>query len=320
MDSSAFNPNITIGAYQIGVLISYVLFGVMTTQTYIYYSRFPDDSPKLKAFVAFFWVCEVTHALCIGHTLYTYTISDYGHPERLDNPETFLVTAAFFAGIIGACAQGFFAFRIYRLSEKLLIPILCWFMAFLRMLGAIVLLATAGRKIPVKIYEMHWTWLITALWSVSTANDLVITMALVTILVRQRTYAQRRTVALVDKLIVWTIETGMLTSSAAIAMLACFVAMKTNFIWLGIFAILSRLYSNSLLASLNSRTTLRALNEVSQPYSIPVGLQSWLSSSIVNEAQIGLASSEIQMTKVTQITYDTEPTGDQSNKSTSEEV
>jgi hypothetical protein len=65
-------------------------------------------------------------------------------------------------------------------------------MSFLRMLGAIVLLATAGRKIPVKIYEMHWTWLITALWSFSTANDLVITMALVTILVRQRTYAQRR--------------------------------------------------------------------------------------------------------------------------------
>jgi hypothetical protein len=39
------------GALQIGVLISYVLFGVTTTQTYIYYSRFPDDSPKLKAFV-----------------------------------------------------------------------------------------------------------------------------------------------------------------------------------------------------------------------------------------------------------------------------
>jgi hypothetical protein len=39
------------GAYQIGVLVSYALFGVTTTQTYIYYSRFPDDSLKLKTLV-----------------------------------------------------------------------------------------------------------------------------------------------------------------------------------------------------------------------------------------------------------------------------
>jgi hypothetical protein len=39
------------GAYQIGVLVSYMLFGVTTAQTYIYYGRFPDDSPKFKALV-----------------------------------------------------------------------------------------------------------------------------------------------------------------------------------------------------------------------------------------------------------------------------
>jgi hypothetical protein len=39
------------GVFQIGVLISYVLFGVTTTQAYIYYSRFPDDSPKIKGLV-----------------------------------------------------------------------------------------------------------------------------------------------------------------------------------------------------------------------------------------------------------------------------
>jgi hypothetical protein len=40
------------GALQIGVFVSHVLFGVTTTQTYIYYSRFPDDSPKIKALVS----------------------------------------------------------------------------------------------------------------------------------------------------------------------------------------------------------------------------------------------------------------------------
>ncbi|KAJ7119033.1 hypothetical protein C8R44DRAFT_789884 [Mycena epipterygia] len=38
--------------------------------------------------------------------------------------------------------------------------------------------------------------------------------------------------------------------------------MKNNFLWVAVYAVVSRLYANSLLASLNSRTTLRAMDEV----------------------------------------------------------
>ncbi|KAJ7867156.1 hypothetical protein B0H13DRAFT_2560281 [Mycena leptocephala] len=100
----SLNLNTTLGAFQIGVLVSYVLFGVTTTQTYIYYSRFPDDSLKLKVLVAFVWICEVGHALCIGHSLYVYTISDYAHPERVLGPAPkSLETTSIFSGVIGAC-------------------------------------------------------------------------------------------------------------------------------------------------------------------------------------------------------------------------
>ncbi len=40
-----------LGSFEIGGLISYVLFGVTTTQTYIYHTRFPDDPYKLKVLV-----------------------------------------------------------------------------------------------------------------------------------------------------------------------------------------------------------------------------------------------------------------------------
>jgi adenine-specific DNA glycosylase len=49
MDSSILATS--LGALQIGIFVSHVLFGVTTTQTYIYYTRFPEDSPKLKALV-----------------------------------------------------------------------------------------------------------------------------------------------------------------------------------------------------------------------------------------------------------------------------
>ncbi|KAJ7912671.1 hypothetical protein B0H13DRAFT_2327025 [Mycena leptocephala] len=217
---ASFNPDTTIGAYQIGVLVSYVLFGVTTTQTYIYFSRFSEDSPKLKALVAFVWVCEVAHALCIGHTLYTITISDYMHPERLAGAAPIsLEMAVLFHGIIASCGMH------NGLQNGLIHPYLLLAMSFLRMLGDIGIVVTAVPMTALGTYEVQFRWLVTALWSVSTVNDFTITATLVSLLYIQRSNAQRRTAALVDKLIVWTIETGMLTSLAGLGSLAFFVAM-----------------------------------------------------------------------------------------------
>lgn len=46
-----FNANTTLGAVQIGVLVSTCLFGVVTVQAYIYSSRFPKDPRRIKFLV-----------------------------------------------------------------------------------------------------------------------------------------------------------------------------------------------------------------------------------------------------------------------------
>ncbi|KAJ7889268.1 hypothetical protein B0H13DRAFT_1888103 [Mycena leptocephala] len=258
MDPAAsFNLNTTLGALQIGVLISYMLFGVTTTQTYIYYSRFPDDSRKLKALVAVVWVCEIVHALCVGHALYMYTISAYAHPERLAGPlPVSLDTSVLLSSGIVLCVQGFFSFRIYAFSGKLYVCILIWVMIFLRLLGSIIIFITTLRMPSLPHYEMQWEWLLTAVWCVSAANDLVIAATLAVLLRNRRTDVQRRydfgiasefkvthipcrTAALVDKLILWSIETGMLTSATSIAGLACFLTME-NFIFLASYVVGAR--------------------------------------------------------------------------------
>ncbi|KAF7348633.1 hypothetical protein MVEN_01381300 [Mycena venus] len=310
---ASFNPDVTIGAFQIGVLVSYVLFGVMTTQMYIYYTRFPDDSLKLKVLVAFVWqeisdlttsahlsasvnrVCELVHALCIGHTLYVWTISDYGHPERLITvtPKSFDMSLLS-AGSMVACVQGFFAFRIYRFSRKIIIPIIILIMTFLRLVGTIVLFATAWKMRSMDGYIAQWRWLATCIWSVTAAIDLTITTTLVFLLHRERDNVHRRTAATVDKLILWTLETGFLTSMGEIIELACFIAMNNNFIWLALYAVAPRLFSNSLLASLNSRATLRSMNEGNQMISLP------------NLAPANaLLTGNADMTKSTPIVHDT---------------
>ncbi|KAJ6572195.1 hypothetical protein B0H19DRAFT_1132904 [Mycena capillaripes] len=305
----SFNVNTTIGALQIGVLVSYVLFGVTTTQTYIYYSRFPEDSRKLKALVGFVWLCELAQALCIGHVLYTYTISDYAHPERLLGavPKSSAITVVFSAQVI-ACVQGFFSLRIYRLSNKMCIPVVIWVLVLTRLVMAIILFVLALEMKSLLGVLIQSQWLATSLWIISTASDLAITVTLVILLRKQRADVRTRTAVLVDKIILWTVETGMLTSAWGIATLICFTTMKTNFIWIGLFVVASRLFSNSLLASLNSRAKLRAMNEVSLPLSLHL------------TSTIGSPSANLQVTKITHIADDATPSSVQRDKAVSEEV
>ncbi|KAJ7032723.1 hypothetical protein C8F04DRAFT_644527 [Mycena alexandri] len=273
MESPAirFDPNPTLGALQIGVLISCLLFGLTTMQTYIYYTRFPDDPRMLKALVAFVWSCELALVVCSADTLYRYTILDYGHPERLlQRTPSSLEAAVFFCGIIAASVQSFFSHRIYSLSKTLYIPLLTWILSFLRLLASTTAFVSGLLMVNFVSYEAQWGWLGISLWSVSTANDFIIAGTLVFFLIRQRRNAQKTTAAVVDRLIAWTIETGMATSAFGIATLICYLTMAGNFIWIGLFIVGARLFSNSLLASLNSRVTLRALSEASLSHSTPV--------------------------------------------------
>jgi len=253
-----FNPDNTLGAYQIGVLVSLVLFGVMSTQTYIYYGRFPTDTRNMKLMVAFVWVLEFAQAICISIALYKWTITSFGVPLIVP-PKTFDISI-FFSGVISACVQGFFSFRIYTLSRTLFIPIISWFLSFLRLVVGTAVFITAYRMTALPIFEAQFGWLITTAASVGVGNDLLITVTLVLVLQKQRGEVQARTVPLVDRLIIWTMETGLMTTVASLATLICFLTMKGNLVWGGVFVVVSRLYSNSVLASLNSRETLRTMN------------------------------------------------------------
>ncbi|KAJ7803538.1 hypothetical protein B0H14DRAFT_1636925 [Mycena olivaceomarginata] len=253
-----------IGAYEIGVLVSYVLFGVTTTQTYTYYSRFTDNSRKLKGLVALVWVCELGHALCVARALYFYTTADCMHPNILNQSPWALDMAFVIVALIVACVQAFFGFRIYMLSKRLYIPVVIWIAALLRLAGGIAtpLWALQGLVVRARL-------LMVSTWNVGVANDLLMTATLVVLLRRQRADVHKRTVALADKIIAWSIETAMMTSAVAIAELICFLMMPKNWTWIAISTIEARMFANSFLASLNGRTTLRAIGDAPLTFVIP---------------------------------------------------
>ncbi|KAF7375721.1 hypothetical protein MSAN_00461600 [Mycena sanguinolenta] len=219
----------TFGALLVGSLISYVLLGAVMMQVYVYYGRFPNDSLIVKIMVGVAWCAELANGIGLAVSLYTLIITNFGHPERL----VFSPRLYWSLPLWELWVQGFFAFRIYILSKSLWIPCHCWALSLFRLIPAYVIVLGFGTREPVAEFLERWGTLFNAIWAASAANDLLIAGTLVFLLYRQRSGALNRTAAIVDRMIEWTIETGMITS---IIMLSFFIAMPDNFMWLAFFA------------------------------------------------------------------------------------
>lgn len=88
------------------------------------------------------------------------------------------------------------------------------------------------------------------------ASDLSVTLASSWLLVKSRT-GFRRTDTIINTLMLYTVNTGLIVSIDAALSLITYVAMPDNFVFLGFYLLLSKLYLNSYLAMLNARDDLR---------------------------------------------------------------
>ncbi|KII83837.1 hypothetical protein PLICRDRAFT_443514 [Plicaturopsis crispa FD-325 SS-3] len=246
-----------LGATEIGILFSLCLFGVVSSQTYTYFRRFLDDERWMKALVGAIWICELVYSVCVSITLYTMTVKDFSRPSSLITPPLGTDICILVAGTISALTQAFFARRIRILSGRLPLAIMCWALCVARFAISFMATVESFGTTTWIVYIAGGRWTSVSLLGASVFTDLLIAGSLCYYLLRERSRAITPTVAILDKLLVWTIHNGLLTSVASLTMLITFLAAPGNFTWLGIFMFLPRLFSMSLLGSLNARTSLR---------------------------------------------------------------
>ncbi|KDR74781.1 hypothetical protein GALMADRAFT_280165 [Galerina marginata CBS 339.88] len=257
MVSPTHDIHTTLGALLVGLLASCCLFGISTTQAYIYFSHFHKDRFYLKTLVVLVWSWELAHYVCLFYSFYFFAVVGYGNPNFLLNAPTAFNVAIGISGVISTLVQTFFADRIRVLSEKLFIPVVCWTLSLVR-LGTAFLTMSEAIKTPAVIpFAVEWKWLVVLTLAVGLAVDVTIAVSLSYYLKTKNKKLNPRTSFVVDRVTRWTIETGLLTSLTALAVLICYVTMPRNFIWLGFYQVMARVYSNSLLASLNGRRILR---------------------------------------------------------------
>ncbi|KAI0959388.1 hypothetical protein AcW1_004224 [Taiwanofungus camphoratus] len=247
----------TMGAAFIGVVVAAVLYGVSCVQLLYYYARYPTDAWHLKFLVAAVWLFDTVHQALITHTVYTYLVTNFSNPPILGIIIWSLIIEVLFNGFTALLVQSFYALRIWKLSSQNI-----W-------ITAIVMLLILGEFSCVLAYailaiQMHTfaelsqlKGLSMSVNAIAAAGDLVIALSLCFMLHRSRT-GFRRSDGLINKLIVFTVNTGLLTSVCAVCSLIAIVVLPGTFIYICFYFTLGRLYTNSILATLNARSILRA--------------------------------------------------------------
>ncbi|KAI0667833.1 hypothetical protein C8Q78DRAFT_951675, partial [Trametes maxima] len=101
----------------------------------------------------------------------------------------------------------------------------------------------------------QFTWLISAGFGCAVGADLILTSTLICVLCRSRT-GFKSTDSMIDVLIVYSINTGLITGIFSLLSLIFAVVAPNNLIYIGLNMVSTRSYANSVLAVLNTRRSL----------------------------------------------------------------
>jgi len=248
----------TYGAILLGAFVASSLSGVFWVQCIIYFRCFPRDSRTMKGFVLFVWMMELAHTGLVWSAMWTSFIDNFGAVHYVDHIPPTIALSVVLTAALTFLTHCLFAHRMYHLSEykKYYLPSLVIFLALFRLTAASV---SGGEMIHIRSYTLfreQFRWLFSLGLSLSSAVDILITLSLF-FLLRKRRQQSIALHSIIDNLLLYAFEIGTLTSAATVASLICWIKLDNSLIFLGLHFVIGKLYANSLLATLNSRNTLR---------------------------------------------------------------
>lgn len=251
----------TFGALLIGAFIATALSGVVTTQVLLYMKLFPIDEASTKAIVAAVWTLDTGHTCLVLASIWIYFIQFYGESTRIDEiPKTLAITIQLTA-ILTFIVHCFYSRRIHKVSRgdwRITLPILIF--AFLRLCSATLCTAEMIHTKTFTSFRANFRWLFTLGLALSCLVDILISVFL-TYALQSNRRASTSLDHVINSVILYTLETGSLTGAATVISMIFWLVMPYNLIFMGMHFVISKLYANSLLATLNSRRLIQQEHE-----------------------------------------------------------
>ncbi|KAJ3569406.1 hypothetical protein NP233_g5065 [Leucocoprinus birnbaumii] len=213
------------GPVLIGLLFNVLVYGIIIGQCYAYFTTYKKDPLWTKMLVSTLVVVDIAMTVVIAHFLYDGVILHFGDFEYLTVADWHVMASPIMTGFVSIIVQLFYVSRIHALIKKRYFTVIMILLSFGSVVGACLTTWKVSRSL---IYAQFQSW--------------------------DRAYKVgfKQSDIVIDRIIRVAVQTGLLTSMAAIANMVSFLADSTGTHF--IFNLpLSNLYTTSLLTSLNSR-------------------------------------------------------------------
>nr|GAT58094.1 predicted protein [Mycena chlorophos] len=251
-----------------GTVMNWALMGALAVQVFIYFHAFPHDRLPNKLIVLFVVVAELLQTLGDSHDTVQTFGAHWGNFNALDLVGWSWFSVPILGSAIGCVGQLFFAWRIYVIGARkvYLAPLIIVIITIFQFGAGIwtgIQIIQAGRfsLLTFKAMKPPVAWL-----AATAAADILIVLFTAYYLLKARSPGfSSRTTAAVNRIIMVTIETGIPCAAFALVDLALFVKYQGNNYHLGTCIWLSKVYSNSILAILNSRAQIGHATSGTEP-------------------------------------------------------
>ncbi|KAI0729742.1 hypothetical protein C8Q72DRAFT_912676 [Fomitopsis betulina] len=245
--SSVMSPSQTVsnllGPLALGILLASIVFGINCLQVYLYCTRFSQRDPAaLKVYVAALMATDCAHVVLSAFIYYHYTVDCFEDQHALERVYWPVLIQVLVGSALGTMVRQFFVYRIYRLCgrHRVIISMIIS-MSSIFALASSIAYSVIGTNHAIHLIVMYA--LNTCILNTYDVSQCALTLKL--------TSPQRSTRVL------------------ALATLVTFIVYTQTTIYTAFWFLLIRVYTCSMLSTLNSRENIRQVLDSQDLLSFP---------------------------------------------------
>ncbi|KAL1752486.1 hypothetical protein FB107DRAFT_250765 [Schizophyllum commune] len=311
----AANPvELPLGMLLIGLIISSALYGLVFLQGYIYFRNYPNDATWLKVTRS---LMDTVATALSGRGVYNYLVTNYGHPEAIGAIDPALEVESLLT-----CTFLFYGHSISKLAgQRRYVAWIIYFIGFVS-LGTRPFPAARPNSDPAPAFgvaacannfvSVHFAGLSMTNAKIISAFalggnavcDFAITLALCLLFTGSKT-GFKPTDNILDRLLVFTINRGAIALIVQICNFALYMWNPANLVWAPFHFCLSKIYSISLIATLNQRDKYRQSTFTDVTSSASFRTSSQANSTFVSQRQRGSGGIPLKLKVYTETTTET---------------
>ncbi|KAJ3924660.1 MAG: hypothetical protein NXY57DRAFT_969352 [Lentinula lateritia] len=196
----------SLGAIIIGSILAFCLYGAMGIQVYCYYQHnFNKDPFWIKFLVCWSTFIETIHTVFISVTLYQTVVTHFGDYSYLTVAHWPLSYSVAMSTLISAPVQTFYAFRISTLSKKVWVLCLSILASIIRVALGFTDAALSEKATELLVFQHKFLGYIVGALAVGIAVDIVNTISLILLLLKNKGMSIRSSRKTIDRLVLWTV-------------------------------------------------------------------------------------------------------------------